>query len=428
MNTVISLFSGAGGMSIGFRNAGLQPCFAADVNADACATYEVNLGLKSHNLDLGAADADRLHNLLSPFRGCMAVIGGPPCQGFSTAGSRRGDDPRNKLVFRYLDVVDLLRPRWFLFENVEGILTSGEGRSLHDLTGCLIDRGYTVRIEKLNFAAFGLPQSRKRVIIMGNRIGLRFNFPAETHSFSAGKHKSRTLMPFGPSFADAVDDLPQARVEEAAIRFERRPTSRFAASAREGAGAVTHHYASPSPSERARYAQLLPDQTMKDLPEGAWHASYRARAFRRVMDGTPTEKRGGAPAGVRRLIANDAAPTITGAASREFVHPTEDRPLTLREAARLQGFSDRFTFSGSRSSIATQIGNAVPPLGAALLARILTESDGSAGSGRHVALATAGLLGFRLTSSLGRSPALLMTERNLSSLPAATSETVRIYG
>lgn len=428
MNKVVSLFSGAGGMSLGFRDAGLQPDFAADINTDACATYEANLGRKSHNLDLGAADTGRLHDLLSPFRGCMAVVGGPPCQGFSTAGSRRGNDPRNHLVFNYLNVVDLLRPRWFLFENVEGILTSGGGRSLHDLTACFIQRGYTVRIEKMNFAAFGLPQSRKRVLIMGNRIGLRFNFPAETHSFSAGKHKSLTLMPFNPSFAEAVRDLPLASAKDVELTYERAPTSAFAMALRGDTATVRHHNAAPSALERERYALLRPGQTMKDLPEDAWHPSYRARAFRRVADGTPTEKRGGAPAGVRRLVATDSAPTITSAASREFIHPTEDRPLTLRESARLQAFPDGFTFTGGQSSKATQIGNAVPPPAAAMFAQMLQVLDGLPGSGRHIAFATAGLLGYRLTDALGKSPALQMTERNLASLPAAIDEKVRAYG
>lgn len=428
MSKIVSLFSGAGGFSLGFRDAGLQPSFAADINGDACATYELNLGLRAHNLDLGSEDDGELNRLLSPFRDCMAVIGGPPCQGFSTAGNRSGNDPRNQLVFRYLDVVDLLRPRWFLFENVEGILTSGAGKSLRDLAVCFIERGYTIRIEKINFAAFGLPQSRKRVLIMGNRIGFRFHFPAVTNSFRAGKHKSETLLPFGPSFSDAVADLPPPGESEAALVLESRPVSAFAASMRSSSTAVTHHYATPSASERARYALLQPGHTMKDLPEDIWHPSYRARAFRRVADGMPAEKRGGAPAGIRRLMADDAAPTITSAAIREFVHPTEDRALTLREAARLQSFPDDFSFVGPRSSIATQIGNAVPPLAAAVFAEHLQKLDGVAGSGRAVPSTTAGLLGYRLTDSVGRSPALQSTERNLAALPTAVDEGLRVYG
>lgn len=415
-------------MSMGFKDAGMQPKFAADINADACSTYENNLGLKSHNLDLESNDSENLRKLLMPFRDCMAVIGGPPCQGFSTAGNRRGDDPRNKLVFRYLDIVDLLRPRWFLFENVEGILTSGQGESLCSLAACFIERGYTVRIEKRNFAAFGLPQSRKRVLIMGNRVGLHFNFPADEYSFSAGKHKSHTLFPYGPSIAEALNDLPLPSSRETELSYESKPVSAFAKLMRENAEVVTHHFANPSAIEKMRYALLQPGQTMKDLPEETWHASYRARAFRRVSDGIPTEKRGGAPAGIRRLIASDAAPTITSAASREFVHPLEDRSLTLREAARLQSFPDNFMFTGNRSSVATQIGNAVPPLVAAIFARMLQELDGVPGSGRQVLSTTPGLLGYRLTDASGKSPALQLTERYLTQLPIAVDGKVRVHG
>lgn len=419
MDSIVTLFSGAGGLSLGFKAAGLAPAFAADSDPDACATYGRNLGLDAHVLDLGAADPSRLLRLLAPFRDCAAVVGGPPCQGFSTAGARRADDPRNSLVFRYFDIVDFLNPRWFLFENVEGLLTSGGGRSIHDLTASFIARGYAVRVEKVNFAAYGLPQSRKRVLIMGNRIGLPFHLPEETHSYSAGKHRSRTLLPFGPSLAEAIADLPAAAAEESALTYGTAPVSPYAAALRLGSEDVAHHYAAPSKADAARYALLGPGQTMKDLPEEAWHPSFRARAFRRVSDGTPTERRGGAPFGLRRLVAADAAPTVTGAASREFVHPTEDRPLTLREAARLQSFPDSFTFSGPHAAKAQQIGNAVPPLAASRLAAALHEADGRAGAGVGRRSARPGLLGFRLTDSAGKSPALQEAERRLLGLGRA---------
>ena len=100
---------------------------------------------------------------------------------------------------------------------------------------------------------------------------------------------------------------------------------------------------------------------MKDLPERLWHETYRRRAYRRVMDGTPTERRGGAPAGLRRLIGDQPSKAITSGAISEFVHPTENRTLTLRECARLQTFPDEFQFAGTLSEKALLIGNAVPP-------------------------------------------------------------------
>ena len=417
---VVSLFSGAGGMSLGFSRAGLEPAFAADIDPHACATYAANLAVEAHALDLADADAARLQTLLEPHRGCLAVIGGPPCQGFSTAGARRGDDPRNRLVFRYLQIVDLIQPTWFLFENVEGILTSNRGESIRDLVKCFVERGYTVRLEKVNFAHYGVPQSRKRVLIMGNRVGIPFHFPSRTHSFAAGKHKSLTLLPMGTSFADAVGDLPPVRAELGFAPYDAEPKTDFAKRMRAGNSSrgVRLHFATTSPQDAARFARLESGQTMKDLPEALWHPSFRARAFRRVADGTPTEKRGGAPAGIKRLFWDQGAGTVTGAATREFIHPIEDRQITLQEAARLQTFPDWFSFRGAATAIARQIGNAVPPDGAELFARRLMSLDGKAGASGLGPAVGPGLLGFKLTDASGMSPALQNTERLLGALPS----------
>jgi DNA (cytosine-5)-methyltransferase 1 len=149
-----------------------------------------------------------------------------------------------------------------------------------------------------------------------------------------------------------------------------------------------------------------------------WHESFRRRAFRRVKDGTPTEKRGGAPSGVKRLRQDMNCLTITSAATREFIHPTHDRPLTLREAARLQSFPDKYSFSGNAASMAQQIGNAFPPLMAQLLAEHLKKLDGAHGTGRrNIEAVHAGvLLGYHLTDGAGMSPALLRTDGLLRSL------------
>lgn len=428
MDQIVSLFSGAGGLSLGFQLAGMKPAFAADVNADACATYEANLNLTNHLLDLGSPDKAQLERLLQPYTNCMAVIGGPPCQGFSTAGSRNSEDPRNRLVFSYLDVVDFLKPRWFLFENVEGILTSGGGQSLHDLAACFIQRGYTVRIDKLNLASYGLPQSRKRVLIMGNNVGRDFAFPDATHSFSAGKHRNRANLPSSPSLLEAIADLPLAAGRETALEYPSADASSYALGLRLQTRTVRHHFATPTATDVERYAMLKPGQTMKDLPESSWHPSFRARAFRRVADGIPSEKRGGAPSGVKRLRGDECSPTITSAASRELIHPSENRPLTLREAARLQGFPDSFEFVGPRTSKATQIGNAVPPPAARVIATALAELDGAAGGRLAADWTSPGLLGFRLTDATGKSPALQETERKLLSLPVASTQRSLAYG
>ena len=410
--SVVSLFSGAGGMSLGFTQAGFAPALSADVDADACATYARNLGGAIRNVDLSRPDP-AFEAELRGHRGAFALIGGPPCQGFSSAGGKRGDDERNRLIFNYFHIVDLLRPRWFLFENVEGLLTSDGGGSVVELVRRFVRSGYRVRLEKVNFASYGLPQARKRVLLVGNSLNLDFDLPPASHSFNAGKHKVAGLLPVAPSFDEATGGLgPTGGAARGPTNYGRASVrGPYEALMREGndAGGVTLHYAPPvSDGVRAIIHHLAPGQTMKDVPEALWHDSYRKRANRRVADGTPTERRGGAPSGVKRLRGDLNALTVTGAATREFIHPDEDRPLTLREAARLQSFPDRYQFEGGTASVAQQIGNAFPPLAADVLARHLATLDATVAS-PAAANSTGGLIGFRLTDALGMSPALART-------------------
>ena len=145
---------------------------------------------------------------------------------------------------------------------------------------------------------------------------------------------------------------------------------------------------------------------MKDLPPELWHPSYKRRAFRRVKDGMPVEKRGGAPAGLRRLKWEEPSKTITGGAISEFVHPSEDRFLTLRECARIQAFPDDFMFVGNASDIALQIGNAVPPLLAEIIAHTMLQDLYFLQEGKAPRYETGALISFVPTLSSGKSPGL----------------------
>lgn len=418
---VVSLFSGAGGFSYGFSSAGLKPFFGAELSKHACLTYESNVGSACHNVDLGTVSPSFFKDLLKgaqPF----AIIGGPPCQGFSTAGPRNADDPRNRLIFNYLRIVDEVRPRWFIFENVEGLLTSGRGRDISQLIRQFLAIGYSVRLEKVNFAGYGVPQTRKRVLIVGNRLSVDFRFPEERFSYDSGKAKKLSGRPFAPTVLSALAGLEDAARKRAGTvgYASSEPLSAYDALMREGAdaGFVTEHIDTTLPRDVLRYQLLSQGQTMKDLPEKYWHDSFKRRAFRRVMDGTPTEKRGGAPSGIKRLYGDLQSLTITGAASREFLHPEAHRPLTRRECARLQSFPDCYRFYGSAASVAQQIGNAVPPLAAAEFARHLLELDGRFGSGHNSTPVADSprLLGYVLTDATGKSDALKATESLLDEL------------
>jgi len=402
-------------MSLGFAQAGLKPLIAADHDQDACLTYEQNIGLKPFHTDLNEPSADFLA-AIDAAHDPLALIGGPPCQGFSSAGQKNADDKRNRLIFAYLGLVERLKPKWFLFENVEGLLTSNRGKSVFLLAKKFIELGYLIRIEKVNFASFGLPQGRKRVIILGNRLGVAFQFPIPQFSFNSGKHKNINSLPPGPTLADAIFPLGQAsdKMEDAVPYRSPAPENDYDARMRAGSSTFRQHTTTPTQTQAAAIAALKPGQTMQHLPEAYWPKSFKRRAYRRVKDGTPTEKRGGAPSGLKRLQGQLASLTITSAAAREFIHPVFNRPLTYRECARLQSFPDHFNFAGSNQSIATQIGNAFPAMAAQVFAEHIARIDSSFGADRNVT--RSGLIDYELTRATAMSPPLAQTDTLLASL------------
>jgi DNA (cytosine-5)-methyltransferase 1 len=204
------------------------------------------------------------------------------------------------------------------------------------------------------------------------------------------------------------------------LPYAGKPQNELQAYLRGSAQRVTDHWASAlSEIQLERVRGLRPGQTMKDLPGHLQHESFQRRAFRRVMDGTPVEKRGGAPSGLKRLFADEPSLTITSAATREFVHPSENRLLTLRECARLQTFPDEFVFAGSAASRIQQIGNAIPPMLARTIAEQIARNHGFHAGYRRDARPT---LRFCLTRAGGMSPALARTEALLAQLSNGPEE------
>jgi DNA (cytosine-5)-methyltransferase 1 len=400
----ISLFCGAGGCSLGFKRAGYEIIYASDIDKKAISTYQSNFHCSlAEQADINSIDFSLLLERLNINSGDLDIlIGGPPCQGFSTAGPRFWDDPRNHLLRSYVEALRTIRPKWFLMENVEGLLTSNNGIYILEAAKAFIELGYLIRIEKVYAQEFGIPQRRKRVIILGNRLGKSFAFP-DPVSPATG----RIFRKSGTSLAQAIDDLPKASPQAAeALHYERTAESHIAVRLRDGAEYVTdHHYVNAIGLQLKRISTLKPGETMKHLPDYLQHASFKNRANRRVADGTPSEKRGGAPSGLKRLLATEPSLTITSAAPREFVHPSEDRTLTIRECARIQTFPDTFMFIGSDSDKIRQIGNAIPPDLAYEFAAHIARSHGFDGDSQS----EGGLLGLNLTKADAMSPALAHT-------------------
>lgn len=381
--TFIDLFAGAGGMSLGFRRAGFTPVAAYDNWDSAVRSYTINHGEHIHNVSISA-------EIEAPF--VTVVVGGPPCQGFSSAGLRRPTDARNTLVGEFSRLIARLKPAAFVFENVEGFLTSADGLFVFELLEPLIAAGYRMHLRKVNAANYGVPQHRKRVVGIGG-LGWDPIFPHPTHAAFGAPGANRAngcALPPTPTLGETLALLPLAT---------QTPNDRV----------TDHLYRILSGDDLQRAGMLLPGQWMRDLPEAMWHDSYKRRAFRRVMDGTPSEKRGGAPAGIRRLRADQPSKAITGGALRDFLHPTEHRPLTIRECAVLQTFPVDFQFCGSESERIQLIGNAVPPVFAEVIAASLYRDLLAA----KPVKTTGALLSFEPTGASAMSPVLERVTRRV---------------
>ena len=380
----ISLFAGAGGCSLGFSKYGVNILGAYDVWKEAVDTYNLNFdGHKAHVKDLATCDFEEVRNSLGLERGELdIIIGGPPCQGFTTLGKRGEDDPRNMLLLNYTKALESFYPRWFMMENVEGMLTTAKGDFIVEAVDGMIKLGYTLFIKKVYMHEYGIPQRRKRVIVIGNREGKDFSFPKITSCASGFRYKdgANTLW-------DAICDLEN----------------------KDNPG-INHIRKFEEGIKLQRIKALEEGGTMKDLPVELQHESYARRAARRVCDGTPSEKRGGAPIGLKRLVYDEPCLTITGSCTGEFVHPKENRMLTIRECARIQTFPDDFLFVGTDSQQEQQIGNAIPPLFANIMAHQIYLSDHKPSCNLP-----SGLLYYDVTKSTAKSPALTSTCKRLDS-------------
>ena len=374
----ISLFAGAGGCSFGFSKYGVTILGAYDIWQEAVATYNYNFeGGKAHQVDLANCDFKSIRDDLGLQKGELdLIIGGPPCQGFTTLGKRGEDDPRNKLLINYTNALEIFYPRWFMMENVEGMLTTAKGNFVVEAIDRMVKLGYTLCMKKVYMHEYGIPQRRKRVIIIGNREGKEFQFPKTIGKATGFRYKNGVV-----SLKEAIGDIECIDIP-----------------------GINHVRKQEEGIKLCRILGLKEGGTMKDLPKELQHESYARRSMRRVCDGTPSEKRGGAPSGLKRLVYSEPCLTITGSCTGEFVHPTQNRMLTIRECARVQTFPDDFIFCGTDAQQEQQIGNAIPPLFANIMANQIYDCDHKPSRG-----ISNGLLYYDVTKSKAKSPALAAT-------------------
>ena len=335
MPRLIDLFCGAGGMSLGFVQAGFKPVWANDINADAVQTYEANFGPHCELGDL----SERLLQC-NDLPKADVVVGGPPCQGFSLLNKGREGDLRRQLWRPFMEVVRRSGANSFVMENVPQILGSEE---YDEIVGVAIADGFQVTSAKLVAADYGVAQTRTRAVIFGSRIANPNLFfpPVPTHRKPPLAPELSLEEPcYWRTVRDAISDLPIPVGTE--IRQESPPLD-------------LHFGRTPTPTSVARY-KAIPEQGMN-----------REDLFRIAPELTPqcwVNKKGGTDL-FGRLWWDRPAFTIRTEFFKpekgRYLHPEQNRPLTHREAARLQGFPDTFIFCGSKIEIARQIGNAVPP-------------------------------------------------------------------
>lgn len=362
--TFVDLFSGAGGLSLGFKRAGWRSLLAVDIWRDAVSTYEHNFAprwLEEHNAgdliergrrtlvaDLFEQSAKK--EILAALKGERPdwVIGGPPCKGFSTIGKRDRNDPRNRLVEEFADVVAMLEPEGFLIENVLGLK---DMRFVAEVVKRFEAMDYTVVPAVLKAASYGVPQLRHRIIFVGSRRGLAFRKPAERR-----KPEEFTTV------WDAIGDLPVLRPGERVAEYEAEAFTAFQHEMRAGSTHLQGHEASKHPPELVRAISFIPDGGNRThippefQPPSGFHNSYS-----RLNSQAPAVA----------VTQNMGKPSAT-----RCVHPKQHRGLSTREGARLQTFPDWFHFQGGVVSQREQVANAVPPHLAEIIAKALHD-DGS---------------------------------------------------
>lgn len=338
---IIDLFSGVGGLSQGFEWSGFEPVVAIDFWDDAIKTYNHNRKNKvGISMDVTQFNDELLPNILKEHK-IDGIIGGPPCQGFSTARLSNAtekigkiNESRNHLYLEFYRTVNIVRPKFFLIENVRGLVSANKGAFVKDIIERFGSIGYNVSYKILNASDYGVPQNRQRVFFVGLLEG-EFEFPENF------KYKV--------SSKEAIMDLIQSN-EEANQKYSTPAKNEYQKLMRNGKKTVKNHEVTIHNEQTTNVISMVPNGgNIKSLPPEYWNIRKYNKAFQRMNSVLPSN-------------------TIdTG--HRNYFHYEANRIPTARESARIQSFPDSFEFLGTKGSQYKQIGNAVPPL----LAKVLAE-------------------------------------------------------
>jgi len=375
------LFCGCGGISAGLRDAGFRVIAGADIESHYICTFHHNFpDAQAITEDLSRLSPTEIMKRLKIEPGQLDILtGGPPCQGFSKNVPRKQrflDLPNNLLVLTFIEYVEKLQPKLVLMENVAEMKNGFEQSYTQEILTRLGEDGYRVSYQVLNAADYGVPQRRRRAFFIARKAKSPLYFPAPTHvKPSDGVPSTPGLLPGlevcqHVTVWDAIGDLPSVSHDDRRKTFSYscEPFSEYQRDMRRGCMVVSNHTPRPlAATQYDRLANLRPGQGLKDLPCHLRPKSGYSGAY-------------------GRLTKEMVAPTITRwvfhPGSGRFGHPEDTRVITIREAARLQGFADDFEFTGTYTQQAGQVGNAVPPL---LVQKIVTamlrQTNQAGGSG-----------------------------------------------
>lgn len=359
MIKVVSLFSGGGGLDLGFKSEGYDIIWAIDNNQNAVNTYKANIGNHIICTDINSINVESIPR-------ADVVIGGPPCQSFSLAGKRQTDDARGQLVWKYIEIINYLKPQAFVFENVTGLL-SARNTKKEKIIDKLIETfekiGYHIEKQIINAADYGVPQKRHRVILVGLKNNRKFAFPLPTHS-QDGK-----LLPKYVSVKEAIGDLPAATTNKSEkIPYDIAPSNNYQVMMRDNCTEITEHTI-PKMSQLDEFIikHVKPGGNYMDIP-----STVNSKRIKRL------QQSGGHTTCYGRLSPDNPSYTINTYFNRPNVgcniHYQEDRLITIREALRLQSFPDNYVLvSSSKQGKSLIVGNAVPPLLAKIIAHELKK-------------------------------------------------------
>lgn len=356
-STLIDLFAGCGGLSLGLEQAGFTGVFANEINPICANTYKQNINIDNDNVYVGDINEwlEKINNEHIDFGDIDLVVGGPPCQGFSMANRQRIiNDPRNILYKSYLEFLKIVHPKFFVMENVKG-MSKKIDEIFEDFYTALGGK-YNFSFRILNAKNFGVPQNRERLFIIGNRLGIDSNEIFK--NIEMQKHENYVLK-------DAIEDLPKlginkmknkTSIENDEVGYIKREynysKSKFYNFINDGRD-IQYLY-----NHKNRYNNERDIKIYTLLPQGAnsLHESISEIMPYKSRNHIFKDK-------YFKLNMNEVCKTITSHMKYDcnmYIHPTQSRGLSAREAARIQTFPDDFVFTGPQNNWYLQIGNAVP--------------------------------------------------------------------